>query len=229
MKRQDFEALVRRQAAEIPAEFLEGIAEISVSPRTVPHPEREGIWTLGECIPIPVDDGDARHLQSRVVLYHGSFQALARDTGDFDWTGEAWETLTHEVRHHVEWKARVPDLESFDAAAEANFARQDGQPFDPAFYRDGIPLGGEVYQVDDDVFLERVLSEVPRQLRFRWQGSDYETELPEDAGLPAFLTLEGVDRPPEGELVLVLQKKGGWLRLFRKPRVFEATVEVRPV
>ncbi|HEU5219839.1 MAG TPA: metallopeptidase family protein, partial [Gemmatimonadales bacterium] len=221
----DFEALVRRQTAEIPVEFLEGIVEIVVSPRTVPHPDRADIWTLGECIPIPLDDGDPHNLQSRVVLYHGSFQALAGGSEEFDWTGEAWETLTHEIRHHVEWRARVPDLEELDVAAEANFARQDGQPFDPAFYRGGIRLADDRYQVDDDVFIERRLSSVPPRLTFRWQGADYETSLPSAASLPAFLTVDGVHEPPPGELILVLQRKGGWLGLFQRPAVFAGTVE----
>src|SRR6266545_4348620 len=138
MRLSDFESLVRRLSADIPEEFLSGIAEIVVSPRSVPHPEREEVWTLGECVPIAGDDGDPRHIQSRVVLYHGSFQALARGTAGFDWKAEAWETLTHEVRHHVEWKARAPDLEALDRAAEENYARPDGAPFDPAFYRDGV-------------------------------------------------------------------------------------------
>lgn len=229
MRLADFEKLVRRQAAEIPAEFMEGIVEIVVSPRTVPHPDREEIWTMGECIPIPVDDGDPRNLQSRVVLYHGSFQALARGSDDFDWTGEAWETLTHELRHHVEWKARVPDLEALDQAAEANFARQDGQPFDPAFYRDGVPLADGCYQVEDDVFIERVVPPNAPPVRVRWHQTEYEVALPAGAELPAFLTLEGVSDPPPGDLVLVLQRKGDWLRLFRKPTVHQALVEVRPL
>ena len=196
-----------------------------VSPRTLPHPEREEIWTLGECIPIPGDDGDPRNLQSRVVLYHGSFQALARDAEDFDWVGEGWDTLTHEIRHHVEWKARVPDLQALDRAAEANFARQDGQPFDPAFYRDGIRLPDDGYAVDDSIFLERRLPSVPPSLRFRWQSTNYEVAIPADAGLPAFLTVTGLTEPPSGELVLVLQRKGGWLRLFQRAELYKATVE----
>jgi hypothetical protein len=210
-------------------EFLAGIVEIVVSPRTVPHPDREDVWTMGECIPIPVDDGDPRNLQSRVVLYFGSFQALARDSEDFDWTGEAWETLTHEIRHHVEWKARVPDLEALDRAAEANFARQEEQPFDPAFYRDGISLSDGRYQVDDDVFLELRFAAPVSPVRFRWQGVDYDVAVPAEAELPAFLTIEGVSEPPPGELVLVLQRKGGWLRLFQRPRVYHAVVEAKRV
>jgi hypothetical protein len=162
----------------------------------VPHPDREDVWTLGECIPIPVDDGDPRNLQSRVVLYFGSFQALARDADDFDWTEEAWETLTHEIRHHVEWKARVPDLEALDRAAEANYARQDAQPFDPAFYRDGISLSDGRYQVDDDVFVEAPPRGAGFPMKLRWQGADYDIPVPGEAELPAFLTVEGVDEPP---------------------------------
>ncbi|HEX7025274.1 MAG TPA: metallopeptidase family protein [Gemmatimonadales bacterium] len=227
MRLQDFEALVGRQSAEIPAEFLEGIAEIRVSPRTVAHPDREGIWTLGECIPLLLGDGDPGHVQSRIVLYHGSFQALARETPEFDWQEEAWETLTHEVRHHVEWRARAAHLEAFDEAAEANFARQDGAPFDPAFYRDGVRRPDGSFQVDDDVFVERVVASPSGTVRLHWQGDDYEVTLPAAAELPAFLTVDGVASAPPGELVLVLQKRGGWLGLFRRPRVFQADVRAR--
>jgi hypothetical protein len=227
MRLSDFESLVRRQSSEIPAEFLDGIAEIVVSPRTVTHPGREGVWTLGECVPVPGGDGDPRHLQSRVVLYHGSFQALARETPGFDWTAEAWETLTHEVRHHVEWKARAPGLEALDRAAEENYARHDGEPFDPAFYRDGVRLPDESWQVEDDVFLERVVPAPPESVRVHWRGQDYDVPVPRDATLPAFLALRGAADPPPGDLVLVLQKRSGWLELFRKPSVFQARVEAR--
>jgi hypothetical protein len=229
MRLPDFEALVRRQAAGIPAEFLEGIAEVVVSPRTVAHPARPGIWTLGECIPLPGGDPDPRTRQSRVVLYHGSFLALARDTGRFDWAGEAWETLTHEIRHHVEWKARAPDLEAYDGAAEANFARQDGQPFDPDFYRDGARQPDGSWRVDDDVFLERVVAAVPPSVRLLWRGAGYEVVPPAGAALPAFLTVLGLADPPEGDLVLVLRKRTGWLSLLRHAAVFQAEVEARRV
>jgi predicted Zn-dependent protease with MMP-like domain len=228
MKLQDFESMVARQTSEVPAEFLDGIVEVVVSPRTVPHPERGEIWTLGECIPLPGgEDGDPRHLRSRIVLYHGSFQALARDTTGFDWNGEAWETLTHEIRHHVEWRARVPDLEAFDQAAEANFSRQDGGAFDPAFYKDGVKRPDGAYQVDDDVFVERVVSAPPPTVRLHWLGDDYEIAIPEAVELPAFLTLDGERNAPPGELVLARLKRGGWLGLFKRPKVFQAEVEAR--
>jgi len=220
----DFQSLTARLAAQIPSEFLDGIAEVVVSPRTVAHPDREDIWTLGECIPLPSNDGDPRYLQSRIVLYHGSFQALAHGAPGFDWEHEAWETLTHEVRHHVEWKAHEAALEHFDRAAEANYARQDGEPFDPQFYRDGVRLPDGSFQVDDDVFVERVVTAPPASLKLHWRGRDLEVAVPEDAALPAFLRVEGAPEPPPGELILVLQKKSGWQGLFRKPVVFQAEV-----
>lgn len=227
MRLSDFETMVRHQLTEIPPEFLDGIAEVTVSPRSVPHPDREGIWTLGECIPLPGDDGDPRHLQSRVVLYHGSFQALALESAGFDWTVEAWETLTHEIRHHVEWKARAPDLEAYDRAAEANFARQDGEAFDPGFYLDGALRPDGSWQVDDDVFLERLVSGVPDQVRMRWLGADYDLTVPPGATLPAFLLVGGIKPAPEGEVVLVLTEKRGLRGLFQRPKVFQAEVEAR--
>src|SRR6185503_17244377 len=156
-----------------------------------------------ECIPLPGEDGDPHSLQSRIVLYYGSFHALAHGAAGFDWEKEAWETLTHEVRHHVEWKARAPGLEALDRAAEANFARQDGEPFDAMFYRDGVRLPDGSFQVDDDIFVERMVTAIPASLRMHWRGTDYEVPIPEDAGIPSFLTLNGVSGIA-GDLVLVM-------------------------
>ncbi len=212
-------------ADELPAEFLVGVAEIAVSPRTVPHPGREEIFTLGECIPLPAGEGGSPDtVQSRIVLYHGSFGALARIQPGFDWRSEAWETLTHELRHHLEWRARAPDLEAFDWAVEQNFARHDGEPFDPAFYLEGQELAPSVYQVDDDVFLDREVSGVPPEVGLEWRGRGYVVAVPAGATLPAFLAVENVGEPPAGELVLVLRRKPGLRALLAPGRVFQATV-----
>jgi hypothetical protein len=230
MRLSDFEAMVRRIADEVPAEFMQGIAEVAVSPRAVPHPDRLEIFTLGECIPLPSGDGGtAEGIQSRVVLYYGSFLALARLQEDFDWREEAWETLTHEVRHHLEWRARAPTLEAFDRAVEQNFARQDGEPFDPLFFLDGEPAGDDAYSVEDDVFLDRVVDTLPESASVQWRGRAYRIPLPTGAELPAFLTLEGVADAPEGDLVLVLRRKPGLRDLIRRRAPFQATVTVAEV
>ena len=56
MRLSDFESLIRRLSSEVPPDFLEGIAEVAVSPQSVPHPTRAEIYTMGECIPLPVGD-----------------------------------------------------------------------------------------------------------------------------------------------------------------------------
>ena len=230
MRFSDFDALVRRLSSELPADFLEGVTEIVASPKSVPHPTRADIYTLGECIPLPAPAGEpAGGVQSRIVLYHGSFQNLARLDPDFDWRAETWDTLTHEVRHHVEWRARAPALEAYDRAVEQNFARDEGEPFDPAFYLDGdSPVAG-VYEVEGDYFLDRVVRAPPAELELDWHGARYRAPAPAGLWLPAFLTIEGVAEPPPGDLVLVLRRKPRLTDLFRPGETFTAVVAVTPV
>jgi Zincin-like metallopeptidase len=225
MRLSDFEAMVRRIADEVPAEFMQGIAEIGVSPRAVPHPEREEIFTLGECIPLPAtESGSSEGIQSRIVLYYGSFAALARLQEGFDWREEAWETLTHELRHHLEWRARAPALEAFDRSVEQNFARQDGDRFDPLFYLDGEPAGEAAYRVEDDVFLDRVVTDLPTTVSLQWRGRSYRVDVPPGITLPAFLTLDGVVESPPGDLVLVLRRKPALWDLLRHRAPSQVTV-----
>ncbi|MEZ4587389.1 MAG: metallopeptidase family protein [Gemmatimonadales bacterium] len=214
MRQADFEAMVRRMAAEVPEEFLDGVAEISVSPKASAHPDRPDIYTLGECIPLPATDDAPGSVQSRVVLYYGSFKAVARDHPEFDWREEAWETLTHEIRHHVEWRARAPDLEALDEAVEQNYARHDGDAFDPEFYRAGERLADGLFRVEDDYFVELPRVRGTGSVAFRWAGDRYRLLLPEEVRGPAFITVTGVAEPPAGELVAVLPVRGGWRALL---------------
>lgn len=225
MDYREFERLVRRLARDIPEEYLDGIAAIDVSTKTIPHPVRGDVYTLGECIPL---HGDADEIQSRIVLYHGSFRALADIQQAFDWQEEAWETLTHEVRHHLEWRANADTLEDFDWAAEQNFARHEGEPFDPVFHLSGERVADGVYRIDDDVFLDRVVRRWPTTVRVTWHGDAYALDLP-DVGLPAFVTLVGLRHPPAGEAVLVLRRRPGLRGLFRRaPPPAVAVARVRP-
>jgi hypothetical protein len=227
MRLGDFEAMIRRLCGEVPGHFLEGIAEVVVSPRALPHPDRAEVFTLGECIPLPVEVGSgAEGLQSRIVLYHGSFAALARLQEGFDWRGEAWETLTHELRHHLEWRARAPDLEDFDWAVEHNFARQEGESFDPTFFLSGELESSGNYRVEDDVFIDQLVRSMPASVSFAWRGRTYRATPPTGAELPCFLTVEGVTDPPEGDLVLVLRRKPGVRDLFSHTEVFQGTLRV---
>lgn len=218
--------MVRGMAARIPEEYLDGIVEIVVSPRVVPHPDRPEVFTLGHCVPIhSAEGGDGASTGSRVVLYHGSFAALAEIDGQFDWEEEAWETLTHEIRHHVEWRARDESLEEYDAAAEANFARLAGEPFDPLFYLGAERVGEDLYRVDDDWFVDRKMSAMPEEVRFLWSGRGYRLAVPPGLTPPAYLLVEGVPDPPDGDLVVVLRRGPRFRDLFAAPSLTVLTVD----
>ena len=220
MQLNDFRALVERLQREIPLEFQGGVVAIEVSPKPVPHPLHADIYTLGECIPLDWS-GSGADLQSRVVLYHGSFQALAK-LGDFDWRAEAWETLTHELRHHLEWRANVAALEAYDWAAEENFKRHDGAPFDAVFYRSGERIAEGVWKVDDDVFIEGAADHVS------WHGSRYRVTTAE-AARPLFVILDGLAEPPPGQAVLVFPRRLSLGNFWRRVTPTEAFVRVTAV
>ena len=229
MKLSDFETLVRRLTEEVPEHFMEGISEISVSPAMLPHPVRSDVYTMGECIPDPLSDEAGSDIRSRIVLYHGSFQALAREDTGFDWDEEAFQTLTHELRHHLEWRARTDALEEFDRAAEDNFARHDGEAFDPLFFLGGEEVVPGIYQVDDDFFMDRVIGRLPGTIGFDWHGTHYEVDLPLGARLPLYLAVSGLLAPPPGELVIVLRRKPSLFDLFRQPETQAVQVAARPL
>lgn len=229
MRLADFQALVDRLRREVPPAYLDGIVEITVSPKAVPHPVRADIYTMGECVPLEWS-GSGADLQSRVILYHGSFAALSglEDPGDFDWRGEAWETLTHELRHHLEWRANTAALEAYDWAAEQNFARQEGDAFDPAFYRQGDRIAAGIYKVDDDVFVELRLPAGGRSLELSWHGRRYRAPLPAGTRPPSFLTVDGLAEPPPGDAVVVLPRRFSVFSLFRPaPPVHMAELRVQ--
>jgi hypothetical protein len=210
---EDFRSMVERMTGEIPPEYMDGIAAIEVSPRTVSHPSRVEVYTLGECIPL---DLAADPAPSRVVLYHGSFRALARQRPGFDWRAEAWETLTHELRHHLEWRARTQDLEDYDWAADQGFARAEAESFDPLFFLSGEPVGPGVYQVDDDVFVDRLVSEAPATVDWQWGGHTWRVDVP-PAPLPLYLSIDGLEEPPPGDFVIVIRRKPRFFDLLRRP------------
>lgn len=227
MRFSDFESLVGRLAAELPADFMGGVVDIEVLRASVPHPTRAEIYTLGECIPLPAPEGGRTEaVQSRIVLYHGSFQALAHLDPEFDWREETWDTLTHELRHHVEWRAHAGALEAYDHAVEANFARHEGEAFDPLFFLGGDTVVPDIYEVDGDYFLDRIVRAAPATLELTWHGVHYTGVAPAGLTLPAYLILDGVDEPPPGELVLVLRRKPRVADLFRPARVVQASVRV---
>jgi hypothetical protein len=210
-----FRAMVKRLAEAVPEQYLDGIAAVDVSPRTVPHPQHPDVYTLGECIPV---HAGADEVLSRVVLYHGSFRALARDEAEFDWEGEARETLLHELRHHLEWQAGAEALEGYDWAVEQNHRRMRGDAFDPLFFQLGERVDEGIYRLEDDVFFDRPVRRLPSEAVVTWRGDRYHARLPA-ADLPVFVAVEGLDDPPSGEVFLVFRRTPKLTDLFRSRRL----------
>lgn len=229
MRYPDFQALIATLARDVPAHFLDGIEGIDVTPKTVPHPVRAEVYTLGECVPhaFGPDDEGAR-LRSKVLLHHGSFAALAAITPGFNWRREAWDTLTHELRHHLEWRARVPALEALDDAVEANYARHDGEAFPALFFLDGERVADGVFKVEDDVFLDVPLRTSEwrgagsRERDVAWHGRRFAVTLPGPLPDILFLSLTGLHPEPAGEVLLVMRRRPGVRDLWHRAVVSSA-------
>ena len=220
----DFEAFEReaRQVFEaIPPRYREGVDGLTVHRKPLGHPRFPGIFTLGECATegYPSNWEGPETVRSVVHLYWGSFQALAGMNPAFDWAEEIWETLTHEIRHHLESLADRDDLGGVDYAMEQAFQRDRGLEFEPDYYRHGDRIGPGVYAAEDDVYIEQLWNPADfaraERIPFAWAGRSYEIGHPVELGDIHFIRIvEGIPGPPFLELVLV-RRDSLWQRMRR--------------
>lgn len=216
MTYQHFESLAWDMFHRIPEEYREGVDGLEVSRAAVPHPSLPEIYTLGECRSefYPSDYGGAGEVRSIVALYYGSFLELSRLDEEWDWEGELWETITHEVRHHLESLASEDALEVQDYAEDQNFARREGEAFEPLFYRSGTRLREGLYEVDGDHFLEIELGGGAARggapLEVAWPGRRLALTVPAPLGDVHYLRLEGLDEGAGERLVVLVRRRGAW-------------------
>jgi hypothetical protein len=231
----EFEARARQEWARIPAEYKAGVDGVVIERAARPHASHDGVYTLGECLTesYPSDFGGPDTTRSVVVLYYGSFFRLSREDDAFDWEGELWETLTHELQHHLESLAADDALVDMDYAADENFKRYQGEPFDPFFFRQGLREQGW-YRIEDEYFLE-VPEPVPgAPVHFEWDEVAYEIDVPTEPSDVMFLTIvDGVANAPDALHVVVVARRGllATLRelVLRSPAVLaELDVKARP-
>ncbi len=228
-----FEHASREIFHEIPKRYRAGVDGLFVHRPALSHPRFQGIYTLGECVTesYPSAWGGPETIRSRVVLHWGSFLALAEADPGFDWREQIWETLTHELRHHLESLADQDDLIGVDYAMEQTFLRHDGQDFDIGYYRYGDRVGPATYAVEDEVYIEQSWKsgDFARgdSISFSWAGKTFQLDVPVALGDVHFVRIvEGVPSPPYVELVLV--RKASWLERARKalthraPEVYES-------
>lgn len=101
---EQFQQLVQEMVDDIPPEFLRGLQGVHVLDEERVEEEYEDVVRMGEYLdPGPADFlGAGEGLGRHIALYYGSFKAIADEDPGFDWEEETWQTLTHELRHHVE-------------------------------------------------------------------------------------------------------------------------------
>lgn len=221
---EEFEGRAWSEWERIPTEYRTGVDGLTIERAAFPHPSLPDVYTLGECVTesYPSDFGGPETTRSVVVLYYGSFFRVSRQDDAFDWEVELWETLTHELQHHLESLAADDSLIDMDYAADENYRRYQGEPFDPLFFRHGLPEHGW-YRVEDEFFLE-LDAAAGAHASFEWRDRSYQVGVPDDPADVLLLTVtEGVPDAP-GALHLVLVRRTGWLAAVR--RLFRSTAPV---
>jgi hypothetical protein len=212
----EFERSAWREWERIPDAYKAGVDGLVLTRDAKSHPTLPDVYTLGECITeaYPSDWGGPETIRSFVVLYYGSFRRLAALDAEFDWGREIWETLTHELQHHLESLAADDALVAMDHAVDEDFKRREGAPFDPFFYRSGEALGGGWFRVDEAYYLEVPWAGGPH-VDFELRGRRYRVTVPAGAARVAFLdVVDGLpgDAPAVG---LVLVRRRGVREMLR--------------
>jgi hypothetical protein len=97
----EFRALAGRLVDRVPPVLAR---ELSGGFQVAPGARRDGdLYVLGEYVEDPA-------LGRLIVLYYGSFVAVCRGADRAVWEKELWETIRHELRHHLEALAGTEDL-----------------------------------------------------------------------------------------------------------------------
>lgn len=234
MRFEEFERRARAELDRVPAEYRAGVDGLVIERRAQPHPGTADVYTLGECVTENYlsDVGGPDVTRSFVVMYYGSFLRLSRLDDAFDWDEEIWETLTHELKHHLESLAAEDALADVDYAVDENFKRHEGLAFDPFFYRAGEPLGDGRYRLERSVFIERAGEATTGAVELALDDAVYRVILPPATADVTFVTLSGDIDAGLDELCVVLVRTGGLrsalsaLLRRRGARVAEAVAEV---
>jgi hypothetical protein len=220
---EEFQREASRVWDEIPDSYRSGVDGLVVERKSQAHPSIPDIYTLGECLTeaYPSDWGGPDTTRSVLVLYYGSFRRLAELDPDFDWEYEVWETVTHELRHHLESLAAEDALEDVDYAMDENFKRLNGDTFDPHFFRAGERIAPDTYQAERDLFIEVEYEGDPgEEVEFEWQGRRAVVPVPPAPGDVTFIqVVDGLDvgfLADEYELCVVLVRRERWLGGLRR-------------
>lgn len=112
-----------RLYGEIPPALLQGLnGGILISEEArQDDADLPDVYVMGEYIDDPFGLGNY------IVLYYGSFLEVLGDAPPEVWEEELWETMLHEIRHHVELRAGVDDLDLEDLRQLEEFRRSQAR------------------------------------------------------------------------------------------------------
>ncbi|MFQ5864601.1 MAG: hypothetical protein ACE5IW_05160 [bacterium] len=102
---------------QIPDKFKKGLAGIYVSPNEVRDDDIPGVYVLGHY-------NHGGYYEPSIDIYYGSFRKVFRGLPSLQLQNELWETITHEIRHHLEESAGLLDLRIFDQRQKEYFRLQ---------------------------------------------------------------------------------------------------------
>ncbi len=125
-----FRRVLAEMVDELPPEFMRGLQGVHAIEEAKPEEDFVDVWRMGEYLDPGSEQflGAGEGLGRHVALYYGSFVHVAGDDPEFDWEEEMWETLTHELRHHVESLAGDDSLNIEDEVVARDFERRDDDP-----------------------------------------------------------------------------------------------------
>ncbi len=220
MDYEEFVEEAHRMWEEVPASYREGIDGMVVKREAETHPEHDDYYTMGMCFtePYPSGYGGPDSTRSILALYYGSFAEIAKSDPDFSWEDELWETITHELRHHLEFMVEDDALEGVDHAMEQSHRRSEGVDFDPWYFQSGIEIAPGVYRAEDEVYIEqrwsvKAFAQV-EALSFEWAGERWSVPKPPHLGDIHYIWVLGL--PSEEHVQLVLARDlSFWDRIRR--------------
>ena len=129
MTYREFRDTVEAMMDDIPDTFLQGLQGVHALEQEVVEEGYVDVWRMGEYLDPGPDDflGGFEGLGRHVALYYGSFARIAEGDPDFEWEEEIWETLTHELRHHVESLAGDGALIEQDLIDAREFEKREAE------------------------------------------------------------------------------------------------------
>ncbi len=97
----EFESLATALIDRIPERLC---SELNGGFLLLPEVKKDGdFYIMGEYVEDEI-------MGCSIILYYGSFVQLLEDSSPGEWEKELWDTIVHELRHHLESLAGVDNL-----------------------------------------------------------------------------------------------------------------------